>query len=43
MTRGLIVGGQRSSLSQTKLHIQDYLCLSLMLAVLALDIWSRYA
>ena len=43
MTRGLIVGGQRSSLSRTKLHIQDYLCLSLMLAVLALDIWSRYA
>ncbi|KXT85849.1 Transmembrane component of energizing module of putative ECF transporter [Streptococcus sp. DD11] len=43
MTRGLVVGGRRSSLSQTRLGLLDYLLLGLLLAVLALDIWSRYA
>ncbi|MDO4666753.1 MAG: energy-coupling factor transporter transmembrane component T [Streptococcus sp.] len=43
MTRGMRIGRKRSTISQTKLHIQDYVLLILMLFILILDIWSRYA
>ena len=42
MTRGLEVGGARTSISATKLGFWDYLLMALMLLALFLDIWSRY-
>ncbi|MBP2624003.1 energy-coupling factor transporter transmembrane component T [Streptococcus oricebi] len=42
MTRGLIVGGPRTTISTTRLGFWDYLLISLMILVLLLDVWSRY-
>lgn len=43
MTRGMVVGRKRTTISETRLRFWDYLLIGLMLGVLLLDIWSRYA
>lgn len=42
-TRGMVVGQKRSTISNTKLRILDYVLILAMLAVLVLNFWSQYA